>query len=309
MGAVGGERLDEETDALLDEIPCLAGQDRVVTVLPGGLTNRNYRVTTASDDVVVRVSPASTGMLAVDRDAEFRNSRSAADAGVGAPVVDYLPGRGVLVVRFIPSATTYDEAAVASHLDRVAEAVRRLHGAAPFANRFSMFDIQQRYLQIMWDNDFRMPSGYLDLVPQVERVRAALEAHPEPLVPCHNDLLAANLLDDGDQVWIIDYEYSGANEASFELGNIAQESGLSPEQLAALVEAYQGRPDPLMAARAELWAVMSAYGWTLWGAIQHGASEIDFDFWTWAMAKYDVADAALRSQRVEELLDVVGAGG
>lgn len=299
---------DPALDAVLDRVDVLAGVPRTVVPLPGGLTNRNYRVTTRDVDVVVRVSPPTTGLLAVDREAEFRNSCIAARAGVGAPVVDYLPGRGVLVVGFIPDTRTYADADVAANLDRVAQAVRRLHEAEPFANRFSMFDIQARYLRIMWDNGFRMPEGYVDLLPEFERVRTALHAHPEPLVPCHNDLLAANFLDDGETVWIIDYEYSGSNEAMFELGNIAQEAGLDDDALASLVESYLRAPDPVATARAELWRVASAYGWTLWGTIQHGASEIDVDFWSWAMEKYDLARAALGSRRVERLLDLVGEG-
>ena len=154
--------------------------------MPGGLTNRNYRVRTKLHDVVVRLSPPSTGMLAVDRDCEYRNSCAVAQAGVGAPVIDYLPGRGVLAVAFIPSET-YDEAAVGRNLVKVAAVVRRLHAGPQFVNRFDMFEVQRRYLKIMQDNGFRMPRGYLGLLPQGQRVEAALRAHPEPLVPCHND--------------------------------------------------------------------------------------------------------------------------
>ena len=270
--------------------------------MPGGLTNRNYRVRTKLHDVVVRLSPPSTGMLAVDRDCEYRNSCAAAQAGVGAPVIDYLPGRGVLAVAFIPSET-YDEAAVGRNLVKVAAVVRRLHAGPQFVNRFDMFEVQRRYLKIMQDNGFRMPRGYLGLLPQGQRVEAALRAHPEPLVPCHNDLLAANFLDDGHRLWVIDYEYSGNNEPSFELGNIIQESHLGPDHLAVLVEGYYGRTDSVTLARAQLWGMAAAYAWTLWGTIQAGVSEIDYDFSGWAMDKYDRACAAFADPGFDALLD------
>ena len=82
--------------------------------------------------------------------------------------------------------------------------------------------------------------GYAALAPAAARVEAALTAHPEPLVPCHNDLLAANVLDDGGDLRFIDYEYSGMNEASFELGNLVNESQLDHDHLVELVEAYHG---------------------------------------------------------------------
>lgn len=291
---------------LLDGIPCLAGQEREITFLPGGLTNTNVRVRTAHRDVVVRISSESTGLLAIDRDREVHNTQAAAAAGVSPQVVERVPALGALVVEFVPDALTYDDAAVGANLDKVAYAVRRLHEGPAFAGRFDMFDIQRGYLDIMTEHGWSLPDGYLDLLPVAARMEAALRAHPEPLVPCHNDLLAANFLDDGRTVWIIDYEYSGMNEASFELGNIVQEAHLSPEHLAALVTAYAGREDPVRTARAALWGITSAYAWTLWGTIQAGIGEIDYDFWGWGMDKYDRARAAFADPGFEGLLDTVG---
>lgn len=292
-------------EEVLDQVRCLAGRTREVTDLPGGLTNRNCRVRTATRDVVVRISGGSSGLLAVDRDAEYENSRRASEVGVGAPVVDYLPGRGVLVVEYLPSST-FTDADVAGNLPRIAEAVRSLHSAEPFVNRFDFFALHRRYLDIMRTHGFRMPPGYVDLLDNATRMEAALTNRPEPLVSCHNDLLAANFLDDGERVRIIDYEYSGCNEASFELGNIIQEARLTSEHLDELCAAYLGREDPALVARAELWGIMAAYGWTLWGTIQAGASDLDFDFWGWGMSKLDRAREAFTGRRFERLLDLVG---
>jgi thiamine kinase-like enzyme len=293
-------------EELLEQIPVLAGQPREVTELPGGLTNRNYRVRTGRLDVVVRVSDPSSGLLAIDRMAEHANAVRAAETGIGAAVVDYLPGRGVLVVEYVES-TTWTDADVAAKLPAAAGAVRTLHGGEAFVNRFDFFAIHRGYLQIMRDKGFRMPEGYLDDLPTATRVESALAVAPEPLVPCHNDLLAANFLEQADgRVRIIDYEYSGMNESSFELGNLVQEARLDREALAELVSAYDGRTDPVRVARAELWSVMSAFGWTLWGTIQAGASDLDFDFYEWGLEKYERARAAFSDRRFGELLDVVG---
>ena len=293
---------------LLARIPSVRDTAFEVVALPGGLTNRNYRLTGSTLDVVVRVSDPTTSLLAVDRQAEYDNSVIAAAVGVGAPVVDYLPGAGVLVVGYVPSRT-YTEADVAAHLPEVARAVRRLHAATPFTNRFDFFALHEHYLRIMEEHEFAMPPGYLALEPNAVRMRAAFGASPQPLVSCHNDLLAANFLDDGQRVRIIDYEYSGRNEACFELGNIAQESHLGPDALSELVFAYLERDDAetqAWIARAQLWSIMTAFGWTLWGTIQHGASDLDEDFWGWAMEKYDRAREALARPEFDRLLDQVG---
>ncbi len=121
-------------------------------------------------------------------------------------------------------------------------------------------------------------------------------------MPCNNDLLAANIIDDSERIWLIDYEYSGNNDACFELGNIAGECGLDDDALTALVTAYYGRPRRSRIARAQLFRLVSRYGWTLWGAIQHAASPLDFDFWAWAMERFEVAAAGFTSADFGRLL-------
>ena len=146
--------MDEALARLLDDIPCLSGQSREVTSLPGGLTNHNYRVRTPDLDVVVRVSPPGTQLLALDREAEHHNSVAAASVGVGAPVIDYLPGRGVLVVAFL-TARTYSEADVSANLPRIAVALRRLHSGPAFTGRLDMFALRRRYLALARERGMR----------------------------------------------------------------------------------------------------------------------------------------------------------
>jgi thiamine kinase-like enzyme len=124
-------------------------------------------------------------------------------------------------------------------------------------------------------------------------------------VPCNNDLLAANFIDDGERIWLIDYEYSGNNDACFELGNIWGECQLSLDALAELITAYYGAPLRNKIARARLLGVMGKYGWTLWGAIQHATSPIDFDFWSWATERFEGAAQGLTSHDFRQLLDDV----
>ncbi|WP_377643774.1 phosphotransferase [Oryzobacter terrae] len=296
----------DDLERLLDDIPVLAGQGRHVSPLPGGLTNHNYRVRTdAGLDVVVRVSSPESGLLGVDRDAEHTNTLAAASSGVGAPVLDHLPGRGVLVVGFLPGRT-WEDADVGANLGRFAAALRRLHAGPAFVGRFDMFAIRRGYLEVVRQRGFRLPEGYLDLEPRLDAVERVLTAAPESLVPCHNDLLAANVLDDGGDLRIVDYEYSGMNEPSFELGNAVAEARLGPDALAELCRAYYGRDDDALVARAELWGWVARYGWVLWGMIQEGASAIEFDFRGWAMDKWEPAQELAASPRFHELLARAG---
>jgi thiamine kinase-like enzyme len=295
-----------ELDALLDRTDQLAARPRTVAELPGGLTNRNYKVTTPDGTFVARIASGGTELLAIDRDCEYRNSVTAAAAGAGPAVLEYRPRDRLLVLRYI-EGRTLDSADVADerNIPRIAVACRRLHAGGRFVNDFDMFDIQRGYLAVTRSRGFRIPAGYDGLLPPFSAAEKALAARPAATVPCHNDLLAANFIDDGDQIWLIDYELSGNNDPCFELGNIAAESHLSEDALAALVTAYYGRPRRSMIARARLLGLVSMYGWTLWGAIQNGASPIDYDFWSWAMERFEGAAAGFTADDFPRLLGEV----
>jgi len=300
------EAEDDPLKDLLGRIPALSGLSCQVAKLPGGLTNRNYRIVAPGVDHVVRVF-GNEPELPIDRDHEFHNSCAAASAGVGAPVIDYMPEHGMLVVGYIDGVTMSDELVKRpGNLPRIAESCRRLHQGPRFVNDFDMADVQDQYLETVRERGFRLPERYLENMEAIHRVRAVLDASPAMKVPCNNDLLAENFIDDGEQVWVIDYEYAGNNDPCFELGNIWSECHLSVEQLEELITAYFGRPRPGKVARAQLQGLMSKYGWTLWASIQQATSSIDFDFWTWGMEKYETAvEICSAGRHFDRLLDDV----
>jgi thiamine kinase-like enzyme len=296
-------------EEILARLECVGARPHAVSELPGGLTNRNYRVRTgAGDDYVVRVAGRGSSLLAIDREHEHVNSLAAAAAGVGAPVVEFRPDLGVLVVGYIPArAFTEHDVREGRNLPRIAAACRALHAGPRFGNDFDMFAVQRGYLEIVTARGFRLPPRYLDYLPAMERVRVALAVRPAATVPCNNDLLAGNLLDDGRDIWLIDYEYSGNNDPAFELGNIWSESDLELGQLEELVGHYWGRRTPAALARARLQGLMSKYGWTLWAAIQDSIAEIDFDFWSWGSGKYERARAEFDGPDFPHLLEDVAS--
>ena len=290
-------------------MPELDGRELAISALDGGLTNRNLKVETDERAYVVRIWSDDGALLSIDRDNEHSSSRRAAEVGVGARVVAYLPDRNALVLEFIEGRTlSAEDLRGGFPLERVAAAVKRLHGADAFDADFDMFEIQRGYLDLVTERGFRLPDGYRGFEPKVAAIRAALSAHPEERAPCNNDLLAENFIDTGEDLRLIDYEYSGNNEPSFELGNIWSESNLSLPQLDELTTSYWGGPDPAKSARARLWGLMSKYGWTLWASIQDGVSEIDFDFWSWGMEKYERAVAEFEGDDLDGLIERVSEG-
>jgi thiamine kinase-like enzyme len=297
--------------ARLRAVPVFAAGVLQVQDLPGGLTNRILKVTTGDEArYVARLSEPGASLLSVDRDAEEHDSRAAAAAGVAPEVVGRVvdgPGRtGVLVVRWLRARTwTAADLGDEANLRRLAATCRRLHAGPRFVRDFDMFALQRRYLAIVRDRGFRLPARYEEFLPAAEAIRRALATRPVRMVPCHNDLLPANVLDDGERLWIVDYEYAGNGDPWFELGNAWSEASLPAELLEPLVTAYLGRPSRALVARARLLGLMSKYGWTLWASISAAIAEVDFDFWSWGMEKYERAVAEFDGPDLPRLLDEV----
>jgi thiamine kinase-like enzyme len=300
---------DPDVELLTDvlrKIPGLRADVLEVSRLPGGLTNRNYRVDTVSHQVVVRLSSEQGALLAIDRAAEWSNSVAAAAAGVAPAVLGYLPSESALVIEWIDAETlTSADLDDSRTLAAVAAICRQLHAGPEFTGDFDMFALQRRYLDLVATRGYRLPPSYVDFLPQVDLIREAMAAHPVGVVPCHNDLLAANILRDAQRLWFIDFEYAGNGDPFFELGNLCSEALLGPDRLDELVSAYCGRESPAKTARARLHGLMSNYGWTLWASIQDATSELDFDFWSWGLGKYERAVSEFRGPDLAPLITAV----
>jgi aminoglycoside phosphotransferase (APT) family kinase protein len=279
-------------DEVLDRLPSLAGHPRVLTPLTGGLSNHSYRVETPTVTAVLRIPTGAPGPLGVDRENEYRNTIAAHAAGIGPPLLDRLPDLGVTVVGWLDGVPPdlHDPAA----LDRVVAACRTLHGGPRFAVDIDLPALQRRYRGLC----AAVPAGYDAHQPTFDRITAVLAARAEGTVPCHNDLGAANMLDDGERVAFVDYEYSGNNDPDLELGTLAGEAGLPP---AEVVGRYYGRPRPSRIARAALYGVLAAHTWVLWGVIQQGAGGPDLG--SWVAAQYARAVAGLTSPDLPGLLE------
>ncbi len=299
---------DEQLNEMFEEFPVLAGRPRQLDELSGGLTNRNVKITTPDGVYVARCCDMGSNFLGIDRAREFHNTKAAAQAGVGAEVIDYRPDLGILLLSYLEGQTLdNDDFQRPEILRKAATAVRALHEGPRFQGRFNMFERQPVYLKTVMDNGFRLPADYLDHADTFDEIARVLTATDQTTVPCNNDLLAGNFIEDGDKIWLIDYEYSGNNDPCFELGNTWCETGMTTDQLDDYVSAYYGRRLRHKIARAHLQGIVGKYGWTLWGCIQNGSSAIDFDFWGWAMERYEGAVAAFKGPDLARLLDDVQA--
>jgi thiamine kinase-like enzyme len=291
-------------DEVIARIPAWKGRTVSARPLSGGLTNTNFHVEVDGTPYFVRIPGASTELLAVDRKNEYHNTRAAAEAGVGPQVVHYLPEHDVMVLEFIPGQTMSNESLKAPGMpSRIAASLRKLHAGPRFMHDFNMFRLIEFYLQMVEQHNVRIPDTYHDRLSTVARIEQAVSVHTLPTVPCNNDLLAENYIDDGNILRLIDFEYSGNNDPCFELGNTCQELQYDEQRYAELCQAYFGQPARHLLARMRLHALMSDVGWTLWGSIQAKVSKLDYDFWGYATGRWERAEGILASADFERWLE------
>lgn len=263
------------------------GREIVIQPLTGGLTNSNYCVSVDGTRYFIRVPGESTELLAIDRENEVHNTRAAAEAGIAPPVLYHLPEYNVMVLQFLQGVTMSKESLNEPGMPtRMAQAIQKLHAGPRFYSDFNMFRLTEYYLNLCRDRDIEIPDGYRARMPIVRRIEEAMSVQPLPTVPCNNDLLAENYIDDGEKLWLIDYEYSGNNDPTFELGNTCQEMQFNDAQIQEVCAAYFGDVTAQMIARMKLNMIMSDVGWGLWAAIQARISTIEFDFWGWALDRW-----------------------
>ena len=284
------------------------GKSISIQPLSGGLTNSNYRVEVEGTPYFVRVPGESTELLAIDRENEYYNTKAAAEAGVAPKVLYYLPEFCVMVLEFLDGQTmSKDALSVPGMPTRMAQVIKKLHDGSRFLTDFNMFRLTDYYLDVCRERTIPIPDGYLERMPTVERIEKAMSVHPFQTVPCNNDLLAENYLDDGKQLWLIDYEYSGNNDPTFELGNTCQEMQFNDDQIREVCAAYFGQASAEKIARMKLNMIMSDVGWGLWAAIQAKISTIEFDFWGWAIERWGRAVDKMEGKEFENWLRDVSA--
>jgi thiamine kinase-like enzyme len=297
-----------EDSARVDEavarVSLWRGKEVSVATLSGGLTNENYLVEAEGKRYVVRLPGRSTELLAIDRANEVYNTKAAAAAGVGPKVLEHLPDLDVMVLEFIPGPTMSASTLGSEHMaGRMAASFRRLHAGPRFLKDFNMFRLIEYYLGIVAEQDVTIPATYRDWLPTVAEIERAVAVGALTPVPCHNDLLCENFIDDGEMLRIVDYELSGNNDPCFDLGNTAQEALFGDDLRATLCGAYFEKDDPQQLARMNLFALMSDIGWTLWGAIQARISTIDYDFTDYYTTRWERALQVLRSDHFKRWLE------
>ena len=250
-----------------------------VTPLGGGITNHNFRVDVGGESFVLRLVGENTDLLGIDREVEYAASLAAAAIGLAPEVVAFLRPEGCLVTRFVEGRPIEpDEMGRPEMITRVGGALRTIHALQPVTGTFSPFQVVDEYARLARQRKVAFPVGF-------ERLHRELDGIPgrpgSQACLCHNDLLNANFLDDGT-LRILDWEYAGMGDVFFDLANFSRNHDFHETQDVLLLQAYFGQATPARLARLRLMRVASDMREAMWGLLQSGISQLDFDFRAYA---------------------------
>ena len=258
--------------------------------LAGGITNRNYRGRFGDRDYVIRVPGKDTSLLAIDRNAERIANERAAEAGIAPAVAATVEDPQAIVTVFVDGAgMSAAQLREPTRLRQVVHALRAIHELADeLPSRFDSFRIVEAYADTAAARGATLPDRYAPAAERARQIEAALTGPEHLPVPCHNDLLAANFLHDGERLWIVDWEYAGMGDRYFDLGNFAVNNELSADDEFALLTAYfDERPHARRLAALGLMRFMSDFREAMWGVVQSVVSELDFDFAAYQARHFD----------------------
>ena len=273
--------------------------------LTGGITNENFRIEVNGDVFVLRIPGADTELLGIVRATECAVSQLAGEIGIGPEVFYVIEPEGYLVTSFIDGKLpTPEELGQTSNIRRVAEAIRRVHKMDTIPERFSPFRVVENSAEIARRFKVDFPDNFDWLIEQMNIAEAALLKSPFTPRLCHNDLLNANFLDDG-QIRILDWEYAGMGDPVFDLANFSVHHEFSDDQDRWLLEFYFGGVTAENWARIKLLKVISDFREAMWAMVQIGISKLDFDFRDYANTYFDRTEQGMKGAMWEQWLEQV----
>ena len=248
--------------------------------LTGGITNANFVVADGGERFFVRIGD-DIPLHGIMRFNELAASRAAFEAGISPEVVHHEPG--AIVLRYIEGTSlTPEDIRQSAQLERIVPLMKRCHEEMPKYFRgpvlaFWVFQVLRDYANTLRDAGSRMVGELPRLMDAAERLEDSVG--PVRLVFGHNDLLAANFIDDGRRLWLVDWDYAGFNSPLFDLGGLASNNELSPSQEEWLLEAYFGRKvDDALRRRYAAMKCASLLRESMWSMVSEIYSNIDFDY-------------------------------
>ena len=273
--------------------------DPDIVPVDGGMTNQNFKVTDQGQTYFVRIGEdiLEHGVMRFN---ELAASRAAYLAGISPEVIH--AEAGVMVLQYIDARPLCAEDIQSpDKLPQLVDLIARCHRKLPEFYRgpalvFWVFQVLRDYAQTLKAGNSDWLEKVQTLMPIAEQLE--VQVGDIELVFGHNDLLAANFMDDGQRLWLIDWDYAGFNSPLFDLGGLASNNAFSLEQEHALLQAYFGRaPEAQLLAKYRAMKCASLLRETMWSMVSELHSTLDFDYRAYTLENLKLFESAWESHQ------------
>ena len=252
--------------------------DLTINPLEGGITNLNFLVNHGNEKLVVRLGQDIPEHL-VYRSNEINVSKAAHEIGVSPKLIH--SEQGVLVLEFIESETL-DPKGVQKNLEKIIPVIKKIHNEIPnFLSGqpaiFWVFHVIKYYANFLRSNHSIHQNKIDDLLLKASKLEKL--SSPREIVFGHNDFLAANFLDDGSKIWVVDWEYGGFNDPLFDIGGLASNNDFKQDLEKEALEMYYEKSisnDFLL--KYDSMKTASLLRETMWSMVSEITSKLDFDY-------------------------------
>ena len=261
----------------------------------GGITNTNYKVTVDEKSFFLSIPSSNSESLNIDYRNKYYNNKICGENNISPKVTHFIESENLLVTEFIESECSSLEIFQNSKkIEQLVKNIKLLHNSRPFLRNFNMFNQISSYQKLL-KRDY-LPKKLFKYINNIKTLEQKLYLPNDKLVPCHNDLLAENIIINNNQIFIIDFDYSGNNDPCFELGNLSVEMKYDDEQINKLVKSYYGVINDNIISRVNLQGVVSDIGWSLWSYVQVKNSNLNFDYGKHAIYRLERAINKMESK-------------
>lgn len=293
-------------DEAIRRVPAWAeAQDLEITPLGGGITNQNFRVDRGGESFVLRIAGANTELLGIDREYEYAANLAAGEIGIAPEVYYFIRPEGYLVTRFITAQPLPpEEIKQPENLKKVAGLLKKIHAMPDIPGSFSVYQVVEDYAKIAHKYGVSLPDNFEWLRENLYQVRQAFDKDPLPDRPCHNDLLNENFLHLEGEIILLDWEYAGMGDIFFDLANFSVNHGLDDDQDRYLLSCYFDEVTETRWARLKIMKVLSDFRESMWGVVQVGISELDFDFREYADKHFNRMTQNIKDPRWGQWLSI-----
>lgn len=202
----------------------------------------------------------------ISRASEAHSLAVAKKLGLDDTFVFEDPAEGWKISEFIEGCSEFD-VSDPRQVERAMEMIRTLHESGEESQwSFDFYENGKGMKRLLAERAYPLPRGFHELEVRIDELRGLMERDEVRRVLCHNDFYAPNILVRGDDMWLIDWEYSGMSDPVCDIANfVAQGPACGIDAALGTYGVYLGRTSNDDEARHFLGCVaVVGWYWYVW---------------------------------------------